>query len=87
MDPLLIVGIVVVALIVLALILKALWRVAEPNEALIISGFRARNSPGDTADSLGFKIVTGREPWYCPVSRPPAGSPSTPAGRTSRSPA
>ena len=50
----------VVAGIILALVLKALWRVAEPNEALIISGFRARSSPGDSADSLGFKIVTGK---------------------------
>jgi flotillin len=53
-------GAVVVGIIVLALVLKALWRVAEPNEALIISGFRARTSPGDSADSLGFKIVTGK---------------------------
>jgi flotillin len=53
-------GAVVVGIIVLALVLKMLWRVAEPNEALIISGFRARTSPGDAADSLGFKIVTGK---------------------------
>jgi flotillin len=53
-------GAVVVGLLVLALVLKALWRVAEPNEALIISGFRARTSPGESADSLGFKIVTGK---------------------------
>jgi flotillin len=53
-------GAVVVGIIVLALVLKMLWRVAEPNEALIISGFRARSSPGDSADSLGFKIVTGK---------------------------
>jgi flotillin len=53
-------GAVVVGIIVLALVLKALWRVAEPNEALIISGFRARSGPGESADSLGFKIVTGK---------------------------
>jgi flotillin len=53
-------GAVVVGILVLALVLKALWRVAEPNEALIISGFRARSGPGDAADSLGFKIVTGK---------------------------
>lgn len=60
MDLLITIGAVVVGIIVLALVLKALWRVAEPNEALIISGFRARSSPGEAADSLGFKIVTGK---------------------------
>ncbi|WP_425343356.1 SPFH domain-containing protein [Pseudofrankia saprophytica] len=38
-----------------------MWRVAEPNEALIISGLRARKSPADSVvESLGFKIVTGK---------------------------
>ena len=60
------IGAVVVGIIVLALVLKALWRVAEPNEALIISGFRARSSPGDSADSLGFKIVTGKGTMVLP---------------------
>jgi flotillin len=59
-ELLITIGAVVVGIIVLALVLKMLWRVAEPNEALIISGFRARSSPGDSADSLGFKIVTGK---------------------------
>ena len=36
-----------------------LYKVAEPNEALIISGLRAhRGSEGDAA-GLGFKIVVG----------------------------
>ncbi len=60
MELLITVGAVVVGIIVLALVLKMLWRVAEPNEALIISGFRARSGPGESADSLGFKIVTGK---------------------------
>jgi flotillin len=59
-------GAVVVGILVLALVLKALWRVAEPNEALIISGFRARTSPGEAADSLGFKIVTGKGTMVLP---------------------
>src|SRR5690348_5971994 len=50
-----IVSIAVVALVIFVLIFKAMWRVAEPNEALIISGVRH----GNTADGLGFKIVTG----------------------------
>jgi uncharacterized membrane protein YqiK len=36
-----------------------LWRVAEPNEALIISGLGARGVR-DTSDSMTFKIVTGK---------------------------
>ncbi|GAA5057874.1 putative membrane protein YqiK [Thermocatellispora tengchongensis] len=52
-------GVVLVALFVLILVFKAVWRVAEPNEALIISGLGARGR-SDVADSLGFKIVTGK---------------------------
>ncbi|MFI0354550.1 flotillin family protein [Actinomadura sp. 9N407] len=50
----------VVAVIVLIIIFKMVWRVAEPNEALIISGLGARSKPIDGIDSLGFKIVTGK---------------------------
>lgn len=50
----------VAGLVVLIIIFKALWRVAEPNEALIISGLGARSSARDAHDSLGFKIVTGK---------------------------
>lgn len=43
-----------------------LYRVAEPNEALIISGFRAhRGAEGDAA-GLGFKIVVGKGAWVMP---------------------
>ncbi|GAA4575929.1 SPFH domain-containing protein [Planotetraspora kaengkrachanensis] len=52
-------GAIIVALIVVVLLFKAVWRVAEPNEAMIISGLGAR-SKNDLADSLGFKIVTGK---------------------------
>src|SRR3954453_4030394 len=43
----------------LFIVFKAMWRVAEPNEALVISGLRER-SPEGVAESLGFKIVTGK---------------------------
>jgi uncharacterized membrane protein YqiK len=49
----------VVILFVLFVLLRALWRVAEPNEALIISGLGARFAHS-TEDSMGFKIVTGK---------------------------
>ncbi|GIH62320.1 SPFH domain-containing protein [Microbispora siamensis] len=52
-------GVAIVALIVLILLFKAIWRVAEPNEALIISGLGA-HTKNELADSLGFKIVTGK---------------------------
>lgn len=50
---------IVVVLFIVVLLFKAVWRVAEPNEALIISGLGAR-SKNELADSLGFKIVTGK---------------------------
>src|SRR5688572_15408560 len=53
------------ALLLLVVLFKLMWRVAEPNEALIISGLRTDNP--DTAAThdehevnLGFKIVTGK---------------------------
>src|ERR1700743_601695 len=51
-----------------ALLFRAMWRVAEPNEGLIISGLRS-HAPDDDADveeSLGFKIVTGKGTFVLP---------------------
>ena len=45
-------------LLIAVLAFKSMWRIAEPNEALIISG-RSHRHKG-LEDSLGFKIVTGR---------------------------
>jgi uncharacterized membrane protein YqiK len=56
----------VVAIIVLIIILKMIWRVAEPNEALIISGWGAKAHNRDTAESLGFKITTGKGTMVLP---------------------
>jgi hypothetical protein len=53
-------GAIVAGLLVLFGIFKLMWRVAEPNEALIISGLREHNPSDDVAASLGFKIVTGK---------------------------
>ena len=47
-------------LVVLIVLFKLMWRVAEPNEALIISGLREHDSPQGAGESLGFKIVTGK---------------------------
>ena len=53
------------ALLLLVVLFKLMWRVAEPNEALIISGLRTDNpATAGTNDehevNLGFKIVTGK---------------------------
>src|SRR3954471_4766623 len=52
-------GVVVGFIVVLFILFKMAWRVAEPNEALVISGWGS-NTPDGVAESLGFKIVTGK---------------------------
>jgi len=58
-----IVGIAVAALgaavLLVAFVFRMLWRVAEPNEALVISGF-GRGTQDPSSEGLGFKIVTGK---------------------------
>jgi uncharacterized membrane protein YqiK len=56
----------IVAIIILIIVFKAVWRVAEPNEALIISGLGAKAHNRDTAESLGFKITTGKGTMVLP---------------------
>src|SRR5689334_25058216 len=51
-------GAAVLALIVLIGVFKMMWRVAEPNEALIISGSKHRTE--GLEEGMGFRIVTGR---------------------------
>jgi flotillin len=58
-SAVLIVGVIVVALVIFIALFRAMWRVAEPNEALVISGLHHRSNE-ETGESLGFKIVTGR---------------------------
>jgi flotillin len=60
----LVLGIAIAGAVVFLIgLFKLMWRVAEPNEALIISGLRT-SDPEDHSDShersLGFKIVTGK---------------------------
>jgi flotillin len=56
---LVIAAIAVGAVVFVYLMFRAMWRVAEPNEALIISGFRHAPLEG-VGESMGFKIVTGK---------------------------
>jgi len=54
-------AIVLGALVLAILVFKAMWRVAEPNEALIISGLREKGIAKDSSgDEMGFRIVTGK---------------------------
>ncbi|MEA2684279.1 MAG: flotillin [Chloroflexota bacterium] len=53
-------GALLVVLVVAALLFRLAWRVAEPDEALIISGFRTGDRPDGVGESMGFRIVTGR---------------------------
>src|SRR3954454_9648058 len=43
-----------------------MYKVAEPNEALIISGVRAHHGPEGDAAGLGFKIIVGKGAFYIP---------------------
>ena len=49
-----VVGVIVVVAILLLVLFKSMWRIAEPDEALIISAIRKGHS-----DGMGFKIITG----------------------------
>ena len=49
----------VVVVAVLILLFWVSWRVAEPDEAMIISGFRSGGHT-EVGESMGFRIVTGR---------------------------
>jgi flotillin len=55
-----IVGIVVAVLVVVGVLFRMSWRIAEPDEALIISGFRSRGALDGPGGKMGFRIVTGR---------------------------
>jgi flotillin len=58
-------AVVLVSFALFVVVFRAMWRVAEPNEALIISGLHHRR-PDQVGESLGFKIVTGRGTMVIP---------------------
>ncbi|MFF0430946.1 flotillin family protein [Streptomyces sp. NPDC004327] len=51
-------GVVAGAVVVLIALFKMMWRVAEPNEALVISG--SNHKTEGLGEGMGFRIVTGR---------------------------
>ncbi|HWG26665.1 SPFH domain-containing protein [Actinospica sp.] len=50
--------------LILVVLFKAMWRVAEPNQALLISGAKHRVDGVD--EGMGFRIVTGRGTFVLP---------------------
>ena len=75
-----IIGMIAAAIVALIIVFRTVWRVAEPNEALIISGLGAHGE-ASAEDSRGFKIVVGRGtaviPGFQTVRRLPLGTKST----------
>ena len=61
--PYVVIGGVVLLVLLIVFLFKAMWRVAEPNQALIVSGRRHRGAGGD---GLGFRIVTGGGSFVLP---------------------
>jgi uncharacterized membrane protein YqiK len=59
-------GAVLAGLVLLAVLVKVMYKVAEPNEAMIISGWRAQQGPEGDAAGLGFKIVVGKGAFVLP---------------------
>src|SRR5690348_6617696 len=59
-----VVGLAIAAILLVVLVFRSMWRIAEPNEALIISG-RAHRPRGDV-HGLGFKIATGGGTFVVP---------------------
>lgn len=59
-------GVALAFLVVLVLAFKAIWKVAEPNEALIISGLGANGDTNPETGVRGFKIVVGRGTFVIP---------------------
>src|SRR4051812_28897384 len=60
LDVLVYFVIAIVAVVAIVILLfKISWRIAEPDEALIISGLRSSSSTGE-GGGKGFRIVTGR---------------------------
>jgi flotillin len=51
---------------VVVLLVHLMWKVAEPNEAMIVSGLHAHDFAGATEGGLGFRIVVGKGTFVVP---------------------
>ncbi|SEG76264.1 hypothetical protein SAMN05444920_104368 [Nonomuraea solani] len=77
---LLLAGIIAAMALVSIVLFKLVWRVAEPNEAILISGLGARGR-----ETLGFKIVTGKGALVVPFFQTARRMPCARSSATSRS--
>ncbi|HEX7591241.1 MAG TPA: SPFH domain-containing protein [Candidatus Limnocylindrales bacterium] len=60
MTAAIVAGGVILFLVIVLMLFKMAWRIAEPDEALIISGVSRGHSAGQVAgESMRFKIITG----------------------------
>ena len=57
-------GAIVFIALLFVILFRMSWRIAEPDEALIISGFRSGSGVG--IENMGFRIVTGRGAFVLP---------------------
>lgn len=55
-----------VLLLIFIVLFKSMWKVARPNQALVISGRKRKVAP-DEPDSLTFRIVTGGGTFVIPL--------------------
>jgi flotillin len=60
------VAVIILILAAFAVIFKMFWKVAEPNEALIISG-RKGDVPEGADETMNFRIVTGKGTFVIPL--------------------
>jgi uncharacterized membrane protein YqiK len=66
-SPLLaVLALFLVASAVVVLLVHLMWKVAEPNEAMIVSGLRAHDVPRSAIGGLGFRIVVGKGTFVVP---------------------
>jgi uncharacterized membrane protein YqiK len=64
---LIILGLIILAIVLVVVIIKTAWKVAEPNEALIVTGRKARGQPEGAEESMKFNIVTGSGVFVIPA--------------------
>ena len=55
-----IVGSVIGVVVLLLLLFRLMWRVAEPNEALVISGLKHTPESAGSGEAFGVKIIVGK---------------------------
>lgn len=60
-------GIFIGVVIVVVILIKSFWRVAEPNEALVISGMWAKGEKGVDREGMDFRIITGGGKFVVPA--------------------